>query len=155
MITLAVAAVLVPVGAFARAIQSDGSGATSIHDLEIGDCFARPGSAATPSRGEDVSSVDVLPCDVPHVYELVDVVALQHPSDADFPGADALFEYGSQGCAEDFDEIVGTPLPQSALQMVLITPLGEGWDEGDREILCVAVRDDGRPLEQTVIGSGL
>ena len=90
-----------------------------------------------------MSSVDVVPCDVPHVYELVDVVALQHPSDADFPGADALFEYGSQGCAEDFKEIVGTPLPQSVLEIVLITPLGEGWDEGDREILCVAVRDDG------------
>jgi hypothetical protein len=38
---------------------------------------------------------------------------------------------------------------------VLLTPTDLAWDLGDRELLCVAMRVDGEPLEQTVVGSGL
>ena len=82
-----------------RAIAPDDpeSGLTHIFDLEVGDCFGDPGAAATPSlaRDEEVHSVEVVPCDVTHMYELIDVVVHEAPSGADFPGSDALFEYGS------------------------------------------------------------
>lgn len=159
MIALAIAAAMVPLATVDRAIAPDDpeSGLTHIFDLEVGDCFGDPGAAATPSlaRDEEVHSVEVVPCDVTHMYELIDVVVHEAPSGANFPGSDALFEYGARPCAEDFEEIVGTPFLRSELDVVVIAPLDRSWSLGNRDLECIAVRVDRQPLEQTVVGSGL
>ena len=62
---------------------------------------------------------------------------------------------GPRPCLEDFEEIVGTPFLESELDLLVLTPLAEGWRLGDRALDCVAMRVDLQPLEQTVVGSGL
>ena len=77
------------------------------------------------AEGEELNGVEVVPCDVPHMYELIDVVVHDAPSDAPFPGADVLFfEYGVRPCVENFEEIVGTPFMPSALDVSVIAPTG-------------------------------
>jgi len=151
------AAVGLGAGAVIKLPADSELGSTFVTDIDVGDCFGIPGATATPTPGqnEEVFGVDVVPCDVPHMYELIDVVFHEAKSDAEFPGTDALFEYGTQPCLEDFEEIVGTPFLESELDLLVITPLAEGWRLGDRDLDCVAMRLDGEPLEQTVVGSGL
>jgi len=131
---------------------------TRVFDLEIGDCFGDepppvPTSGSVPA--EEVSTVDVVSCDVAHAYELIDVIEHVASADSTFPGVETLFWYGAERCADRFDTIVGTPFLESALDVTLITPTKESWRLGDRDIQCAAVRVDGRQLDQTVVGSGL
>jgi hypothetical protein len=130
---------------------------TSIFEVDVGDCI-EPRSKNAPVAPEpagEVGTVDVVACDVPHTYELIDVVVHEGSAEESFPGTDALTRYGSERCAEHFEGIVGTPFLQSELDVILFTPLEFGWGLGDREILCLAFRMDGRPLDATVVGSGM
>jgi hypothetical protein len=130
---------------------------TRIFDLELGDCIEprSPGTPADPVLSGEVDRVEVVGCNVPHTYELIDVIVHDGPSSASFPGNDVLSRYGSERCAEHFEGIVGTPFLQSELDVILSSPTKGSWRLGDREIQCLAFRMDGRPLEDTVVGSGL
>jgi hypothetical protein len=138
-------------------LEPDASRRTSILDLEIGDCFGqqRSRTSTTAVSGEEVEVVDVVPCDVPHVYELIDLIVHDAPSGTAYPGIDALNLFAAGRCAEHFENIVGTPFLQSALDVQLLTPTEDGWRLGDREIDCAAFRMDGQLLGATVVGSGL
>jgi hypothetical protein len=131
---------------------------THVLDLETGDCIGEPPTVSTATltipEGA-VNTLDVVPCDLPHVYELIDAVEHRAPSGIDFPGQDEVFRYGADRCAEHFEEIVGTPFLQSELDVRLIVPTEGSWRLGDREIHCLAFRVDGAPLLGTVVGSGL
>lgn len=147
-----------PVEAARPVETSDRSAPRSTHVsvLEVGDCFDLPASGATTAGIEDeISTVDVVPCDVAHLYELIQVVDHGAPQAAEFPGEKALVDVAYERCTHDFEVIVGTPFMQSALDVLTLTPTAAGWRLGDRTIQCTAMRMDGRPLEGTVVGSGL
>ena len=122
------------VGAVIKLPAESELGSTFVNDIDVGDCFGIPGATATPTPGqnEEVFGVDVVPCEVPHMYELIDVVFHEAKSDAEFPGADALFEYGTRPRLEHFEEISGTPVPRSpSWTLVVLTPNAQGWGVGD------------------------
>ena len=124
-------------------------------ELEIGDCLDYPDALDPRAATDDLLSVDAMPCDVSHQAEVIARVVHPGGSDDPFPGLDALFDYGTDKCLARFEPLVGIPFAESALDMRVIGPLSEGWDVGDREILCVAERVDGRRLAESVIGSRL
>jgi hypothetical protein len=143
-------------GAAESAPTQDGVRTTRAVDLQIGDCFGvlAPGTTQ-PWPTETIITVDVVPCDVSHAYELIDVAVHHAPAGADFPGDETLTSYGFEGCGAHFEEIVGVAFTESALDVVVYIPTKDGWLLGDRLIQCVAARVDGGPLEGTVVGSGL
>ena len=104
---------------------------------------------------DDVTTVDVVSCDDPHAYELIDVVAHDAPPGATYPGQERLFQFGAEQCVEHFEEIVGTPFMRSDLDVFMYVPTDFSWRLGDRDIQCMALRVDGGALEGTVVGSGL
>ena len=124
-------------------------------ELEIGDCVDYPDALDRRAATEELLSVDAMPCDVRHQAEVIASVVHPGGSDDPFPGEDELFDFGVDQCLARFEPLVGIPFAESALDIRVMTPLSEGWDDGDREILCIAERVDGRPLEESVIGSRL
>ena len=126
---------------------------THVAELEIGDCFGGP-TPSLPTPGDEVATVDVVSCDEPHAYELIDVIVHDAPPGATYPGQERLFQFGAEQCVEHFEEIVGKPFMQSELDVFMYVPTADGWRDGDRDIQCMALRIDGGPLEGTVVGSG-
>lgn len=106
------------------------SGAVS--SLEVGDCFDDEESQVLGEVSE-VSSVPIVDCGEPHDNE---VFALYEEADGAFPGTDAMIELGYQGCIQRFDAFVGIEYLESELDVFAIVPTDEGWERGDREIVC-------------------
>ena len=99
--------------------------------------------------------VELVRCDRPHNSEVLDVVEHEAPAAAAYPDDKACYQYTLDRCTAGFEATVGTPFMQSELDIWTIYPTDQGWRLGDRRILCIAVRVDGRPLVDTVVGSGL
>jgi hypothetical protein len=104
----------------------------SVEDLKPGDCFDDP--TANGEFIEEIETVPMVDCDDPHDNE---VYANLNAVDGAFPGDDALYEEAVVRCLPLFESYVGSPYDTSRLDIVPITPLAEGWADGDRAITCV------------------
>ncbi|SOD58733.1 Septum formation [Streptomyces zhaozhouensis] len=118
-------------------------------DVEAGDCFDTVyGMEAT------ADSVTVVPCEGPHDGEVFGAVQLTEylPDDA-FPGADVLLEHAERECSRLVPPYV---LDTWAVPLDVTTayyrPEPEGWEWGDREILCFFGQLDGEPLTGSLRG---
>lgn len=118
----------------------------SVFDLDVGDCF-------DTSETAEVETVEVVPCTSPHGNE---VFALFDLEGDEFPGDQVAAELAEEGCIERFEDYVGVEYSASELEVSYLYPLEEGWEQiGDREVVCIASRVDGRDLDEPVEGSGL
>ncbi|MBW3536345.1 MAG: septum formation family protein [Actinobacteria bacterium] len=154
LITLFLAAALALAGACGDDEPTrDESGSISETDdvtpnsLQVGDCFNDPDESAT-----EVTSLEAVPCDEPHDNEIFHVFDLEGD---DFPGEDEVKRLGMEGCEAEFEGYVGTPLAESGLAIVPVTPTEGSWEStDDRTILCAAYNSDGAPLTGSVEGRG-
>ena len=110
---------------------------TSVDALEVGNCFDDPG-------GDEIYSVKLIDCNDWHDFEVFALVQLEGNNGA-FPGDDALFTELAAECLTQFDAYVGHPYATSQYDFSGLTPLAEGWAEGDYEGVCLIHRfnDDG------------
>ncbi|MCP3853830.1 MAG: hypothetical protein GY698_03715 [Actinomycetia bacterium] len=122
----------------------------SILQLTVGDCVVDELSAA-----EDIAQVGVVSCSQPHQSEVYAVLTDPAPDAVPWPGPEALIEASASGCLAEFEPYVGQTFEESALDVLTVLPTAETWPEGDRDILCIATRLDGRDLDATVRDSGL
>jgi hypothetical protein len=98
--------------------------------IQVGDCLG----AAESSQ---IETVEGIPCDEPHRYEVYHGFALEIADDS-FPGASVIEPAAESGCLEAFTSFVGVPLEQSIYQFVTITPTVDSWERSDdREVLCL------------------
>jgi hypothetical protein len=116
--------------------QAEGTGPTGaeevdIADLDVGDCLAE----SLPGEGEEIFSVQTLPCSAPHSEEIFAAVTLPN-GDGHFPGMEAIGAQAEGLCVAVFEDFVGLSYEESALYVGLITPSKESWYQGDRSILC-------------------
>lgn len=111
-------------------------------DLMAGDCFNR-------GEGDQISEVNGVPCDEPHVYE---VYAVAESPDGEFPGAEELSAKGEELCLPPFEEYVGLAYQESKYVVETINPSAETWESGDRATLCVLSTED--KAEQTSSAKG-
>jgi hypothetical protein len=111
--------------------------------LAVGDCFDRPASA-------DVESVDPVPCDRAHDFEVFAQVDLD---DGPYPGDREIGGDGHRACDDPFADYVGRAQNRSGLVVVPVTPDEASWKSGQREVACVAGGPGGVQLEGTVEGS--
>ena len=82
----------------------------------MGDCLAesRP--------GEEIFSIQTLPCSEPHSEEMFAAVTLPN---GDFPGMEAIDAQAEDLCVAEFEGFVGLPYEESKLYVGLITPSEE------------------------------
>jgi hypothetical protein len=126
------------------------SGAVSVHDVRVGDCFMDDGDLGG-DEGKDVFSVEAVPCDEPHDNE---VYAIFDLADGDFPGADEVFQLGLAGCVERFADFTGVAYGATSLEVNTIHPTRLSWvSVGDRVVTC-AVFDRAGPLVGSVKAAG-
>jgi hypothetical protein len=114
----------------------DGSGAivdggsVGAFQVRVGDCF----DDAVVDEGEyEVSDVPGVPCTEPHDNETYAVFDLAVDS---FPEGDAMGELAYESCYERFQPFVGRDYETSTLDINMMYPSRESWQQNDREVIC-------------------
>jgi hypothetical protein len=120
--------------------------------LEVGECGVVPdlriGDVLDPATLEPVA------CDQPHDVEVVAVLAYPLDASAPFPGAEAVDGYATDECIARFEGYVGSSYLESSLDVIIVAPGEDGWNDGDRRIACVAYDVDFADLVGSVAGTG-
>lgn len=112
--------------------------------LAVGDCFNPPTEAVW-------STVRVINCSEPHVYEVIsNTRRFTEAAGAPWPGDAALSGAAEQSCKEDFPAYVGIGYRESRLYVYSIYPSKEYWDSGGRQSICLVKESDSRPIVGTV-----
>lgn len=115
----------------------------SIFRVRAGDCFDDP-------EGSEIREVVVISCDEPHDNE---VYALVELDDDDFPGENQVADEAEELCFEAFEDYVGLPYEESIFLSLQLTPTEQGWEDGDREAVCVLYDADQDPLDESAEGA--
>jgi len=124
-----------------------GGEATSVFDLEIGDCFS--------TTGDTVETVTVVDCAEPHVYEVFAVFDHEAADEEPYPGDDAVLDYADAACRPYFEDYVGADYETSIYWITSVTPSDETWRDGDREIVCtLKLGQEGEMTTGSAEGSG-
>ncbi|MFV1989561.1 MAG: septum formation family protein [Acidimicrobiales bacterium] len=119
------------------------SGELDAFSIEEGDCLQNP---ATES---EVASVSAVPCDEPHDMEAFYLFDLP---DGDFPAREVIDQQTEEKCIEAFEPYVGIDFASSRLDARSFEPTALSWDQGDREIVCLALDVGGEQLVGSVAG---
>lgn len=151
--TIVVAATLLLAGCGDNAVRGEDeevveAGEVGAFEVRVGDCFAgdQLGTETT-----EVQAVDAVPCEQSHENE---VYAIFDLPDGDYPGDEAVVEQSGEGCAERFEEFIGTAYDDSLLEITQLFPTEESWTTlDDREVVC-AVNDPAGPVEGSLQGKG-
>ena len=111
----------------------------NVFTLQVGDCLNT--ELTKDSEGIEVSHVELVSCDGPHINE---VYAIFQLPDSGWKGKDYVWEQGSIGCRARFEEFVGIEWGLSTLDGDVIYPLEESWKKtGDREVVCLVQEESG------------
>ena len=117
-----------------------------VTDFAVGDCFDDP-------TVFEVEEVEGLPCETAHDNEVFAIFDHEDP-DQSWPGQDALDEYSYFACIDQFEAYVGADYVDSRLEVSFFSPLEDGWDSGDHEIVCFLFDIDFAKLTKSMRGSG-
>ena len=119
--------------------------ATSVFELEVGDCFS--------ADSDEIESVLVVDCQQSHAYEAFFIFDHQAGPDEEYPGDQEILEFADSECRPPFEEFVGTDYRTSIWYITAVTPSAETWAAGDREIICTLDQPDADGEAIEVIGS--
>ena len=115
------------------------SDATSIVDLEVGDCFDLPDDAA-----DRIDLVDVVPCDDLHEVEVVLVGELNPDGDAEYPADDELFALADERCRlADVD--------RDRFGLVPFAPTEDTWNGAAGRFACLALPFGGGSITGSIV----
>jgi hypothetical protein len=148
----ALAVVAITISAFALAGCSffpGGSDETGddVFSIEVGDCL-NDAEADADNDGQ-VKSVPIVDCAEEHDSEAYHADDLE---DGDFPTKDVLGEAAETICGPTFEEFVGLSYEESVYNYSYYVPTQKSWDNGDREVLCVAYADDASKITGSLEG---
>jgi hypothetical protein len=129
----------------------DGDG-TSVFSLQVGDCFNDEGTGLDQEMVE-VAAVPTVPCEDPHDNEvfLVDDITLSGA----YPGDEEIYLEASDLCLAAFAGYVGRDYESSQYDVFPLTPTRQGWNEGDREVVCALYNLDLSQMTGSARSSGL
>ncbi len=103
-------------------------------DVKVGECLAE-----IPD-GERVVSVTTISCDEPHAGEVFAVLTMP---DGDFPGVAAVEAYHEK-CSPQLVSYSPQSLRDDEVQLYVLYPTAETWENGDRAVTCIATLDPPR-----------
>jgi hypothetical protein len=120
----------------------------NVADLAVGDCFD------PPTEEVEVSEVQRHPCSDPHTGEVIYVGDYPAADGAAYPGDQAFVEHVADVCLPAFESYTGLDYETATdWDFGYFTPTSAGWDAGDHEISCYAIRVDGTPTTGSVRAS--
>jgi putative membrane protein len=120
-------------------------GNTSAFKVEVGQCVQLP-------NGSTVSRVEVVECTAEHDGEVYHIEKL---TDGERPSDSALNDRMTEVCTATFEGYVGAAYDDSDLEITTLFPTEASWKLGDRDIVCIAISNDGEKLSQSVKDSGM
>ena len=123
-------------------------GGATVQQFTVGQCVDDP-ILAEDSETE-VGTLPVVDCSEPHTGEVYYVEELP---DGDYPANATTL--GETLCPDNFEAYVGTPYLESALFVTQLYPTQETWDNGDRQIVCLVVDENGAATTGSAKDSGL
>jgi hypothetical protein len=105
-----------------------GEGTVTATDVKVGDCLKEiPGSTR-------VLTVDTIGCEEPHAGEVFAVLTMP---EGDFPGQSAIEEYQNK-CEPELVAYAPDAVTDDSVQLYVLYPTAETWEQGDRAVTCVA-----------------
>jgi len=116
---------------------------TSAFNMKVGQCIQIP-------DGDRVSSFETAECTAEHDGEVYHTLQL---TDSTLPSDSEMEDKATSACSDAFEDYVGTPYEESALEIYWTYPTSQTWSRGDREIVCIATPTDSSKLTQSVKGS--
>jgi hypothetical protein len=131
----------------------EGAEDISVSDLEVGTCFDDPAFAADDTT--TVSETTEVQCFDPHDAEVYAIVRYTQDQDDPHPGDEAVQDYADDQCFDRFEDFVGVPYEESALDIATLWPTEDSWDAGDREATCAVFHVEHQKLEGTMDGAEL
>jgi Septum formation len=143
-------AVIIFVAACASEPERDATGEiTEAGDLdafsiETGDCLQ------TPDSDSAVGSVEAVPCGEPHDLEAFYLFDLP---EGEFPTREVIDQQTEENCIGAFEPYVGIDFASSRLDARSFEPTALSWEQGDREIVCLALDLAGEQLVGSVAGT--
>lgn len=125
------------------------AGATvDVDELEPGDCFAWYGAT------DEVEAVNAVECAVAHDAEVTGLVELPDPPGAAYDGA-AVMAAAEVRCNAVYTEYTGEPaLLSTGSASSYIYPGTEGWQQGDRSVVCLAEGEEPGTLTSSLRRTG-
>jgi len=139
---LVAAAVLTLLGAAGCSSDS----ADSVLELQVGDCANQ-----SDLQGDQIESVPTVECSEEHDAE---IFAEHVFTDEEFPGDDAVQAKSEDVCTAKFEEFIGVPFMESQIQMTMLRPSQDSWENGDdRTTLCVVLSEE--PMTGSLEGAGV
>lgn len=121
-------------------------------ELQDGQCI-EDASAFTGRQVNEITQTRSIPCRMPHQAEVYLRGQVAGGPNAEFPGIGALRREAQTQCRDAFEGFVGVPWTRSELDIAALWPSPDSWPTGDRVVVCVVFRVDGRPLEGSARGS--
>ena len=126
-----------------------GGGTVDAFQVRVGDCF----DDAIVNEGEyEVSDVPGVPCSEPHDNETYAVFDLTVDS---FPEGDAMGDFAYEACYERFQPFVGRDYETSTLDINMMYPSRESWQQDDREVICAVYDVEANKLVGSAKDRGL
>jgi Septum formation len=111
-----------------------GRGTVSATDVEVGDCLSEiPNSTR-------VLTVRTVECDESHAGEVYAVLTMP---DGEYPG-DGVIEAYQNKCEPALAAYSPGAMTDDSIQMYVLYPTAETWEQGDRAVTCVATLDPPR-----------
>jgi hypothetical protein len=111
-----------------------GKGTVTATDVKVGDCLKEiPGSTR-------VMTVDTVGCDQAHAGEVFAVLLMP---DGKFPGQSAIEEYQNK-CEPALASYAPDAITDNSVQLYVLYPTTETWEQGDRAVTCIATLDPPR-----------
>ena len=97
-------------------------------------------------------NVEVVECTAEHdgeVYHIEKLTDSERPSDSE------LDDRMTEVCTSTFEGYVGAAYEDSDLEITTLFPTDGSWKLGDRDIVCIAISNDGEKLSKSVKDSGM
>lgn len=146
--------VVLLIAAAALAAMLAGSATVAAGSIERGECFADFAQFETDSTGTGVvTSVDRVDCAEAHALEAYYVGSAYESYDI-YPGVEEIDDVAITSCRQRFERFVDFDWESSDLDFWWLTPTAEGWDQGDRELVCLVGDFDKELVVGTLEGAG-
>jgi len=137
-IRIGIVAVILVGALILRPFISGGAG-----DLNVGDCFDPPAGTG------EVTDVQHHPCTDPHGGEVVFIGKM--PDASTVPDTATQEAWVSDNCFPAYQAYTGNDInTQLDWQMGYYSPTSQGWDKGDRKVICYATKLDGSQTTGTL-----
>jgi hypothetical protein len=111
-----------------------GKGTVTATDVKVGDCLKEIPSSTR------VMTVDTVGCDETHAGEVFAVLLMP---EGDYPGQSAIEEYQNK-CEPELSSYAPAAITDDSVQLYVLYPTAETWEQGDRAVTCIATLDPPR-----------